>query len=165
MFHDKQLIKMEEMIEKEPLSYEYIRGLIEVRGSFTFSTKTRRLSNGEVKRSKIPAFIIKMHEKDEALLLRVRNTLDLPNKVYNYQQSTKDGYNRSRKTFLIVREIGSLKNIIIPLLYNRLIGYKRVQFDEWLEKIRSDSMVPENYDILYRLHENGYYASNPRFLN
>jgi len=152
-------------VEKKPLSYEYIRGLIEGEGSFTFSTRTRRLPNGKIERFKIPAFAIGMHERDEALLLRVRDTLGLPNKVYNYQQSNKDGINRGRKAFLIVREIGSLKNIIIPFFYNRLVGHKAIQFNEWLEKIRNDPMVPEGYDILYRLHINGYYAENPKFID
>ena len=152
------------MSEKR-LSYEYIRGLVEGEGSFTFSTTTRRLANGEKKRSRIPTFAIGMHERDESLLRNLRDTLGLPNKVYNYQQSTKDGYNRGRKAFLIVREIGSLKNIIIPLFYNKLAGYKAIQFSEWLQTVRDDPMVPEGYDILYRLHENGYYAKNPKFLD
>ena len=150
---------------KKQISYEYIRGLIEGEGSFTFSTSKIRLITGEVKRVKIPTFAIGMHERDEPLIILVRDTLGLPNKVYNYQQSNKDGIQRGRKAFLIVREIGSLKNIIIPLFYNRLIGHKRIQFDKWLQDIREDPMVPAGYDILYRLHKNGYYGKNPKFVD
>ena len=147
------------------ISYEYIRGLIEGEGSFSFSTTTRRLTTGEIKRTKIPTFAIGMHERDEPLLLLVRDTLGLTNRVYNYQQSNKDGINRGRKAFLIVREIGGLKNIIIPLFYNRLVGHKGIQFKEWLENIGKEPMVSAGYGILYRLHANGYYAKNPKFID
>lgn len=62
-----------------------------------------------------------------------------------------------------MREIGPLKNIIIPLFYNRLAGAKADQFNEWLEKIGNDPFVPESYKILYRLHKNGFYLRNPKF--
>src|SRR3989344_3681635 len=123
---------------QRPLTYDYIRGLVDGEGSFSFSTVTRRLADGEVKRFKIPTFAIGMHERDEDLLIAVRDTIGLPNKVYNYQPSYKDGYNRGRKAFLIVREFGSLKNIIIPFFYDNLAGFKAIQFNDWLEKIGSD---------------------------
>jgi len=148
-----------------PLTYDYIRGLIDGEGSFTFNTGTHRLVDGEMRRSRIPAFAIGMHERDEDLLIAVRDMLGLPNKVYNYQPSNKDGYNRGRKAFLIVREFGSLKNIIIPLFYNNLAGYKAIQFNEWLEKIGTDPLVPESYRLFYRLHKSGYFAKNRKFID
>ena len=77
--------------KEKALSYDYIRGLAEGEGSFNFSTTTRKSADGKIKRFKIPAFSISMHERDESLLLKVRDALELSNKVYNYQQSDKDG--------------------------------------------------------------------------
>ena len=147
------------------ISYEYIRGLIEGEGSFVFTSNSRKNILGEVKKVKIPTFAIGMHERDEELLRSVRNIMGLENKVYNYKSSNKDGYNRGRKAFLIVREIGNLKNIIVPFFYDRLVGFKGVQFDKWLENIGSDPDVPESYKIIYRLHRNNYYKNNPKFVD
>lgn len=148
---------------RKDLSYDYIRGLIEGEGSFTFSTTVRTLADGTKKRERIPAFTIGMHERDEKLLRKVRDTLGLTNRVYNYKPSNKDGYNRGRKAFLIVREFGSLKNVIIPFFYNKLVGNKAIQFNQWLERIGSDPSVAESFKLLYRLHKSGYYERNPKF--
>ena len=139
------------------ITYEYIRGLIEGEGSFVFTSNSRKNLIGDVKKIKIPTFAIGMHERDEALLCSVRDIMGLENKVYNYKSSSKDGYKRGRKAFLIVREIGSLKNIVVPFFYGRLIGFKGVQFRKWLEDIGSDPEVPESYKIIYRLHKNNFY--------
>lgn len=147
------------------ISYEYIRGLIEGEGSFTFTSNSRKNSLGKITaRVKIPAFTIGMHERDEDLLCAVRDMMGLSNRVYNYKSSNKDGYNRGRKAFLIVREIGNLKNIVVPFFYDRLVGYKGVQFNKWINDIGNDPEVPESYKIIYRLHKNGYYKKNPKFL-
>ncbi|MBU2101431.1 LAGLIDADG family homing endonuclease [Patescibacteria group bacterium] len=148
---------------RENLSYEYIRGLIEGEGSFTFSTRAKKLPDGTEIKERIPAFSIGMHERDEQLLCKVRDTLGLTNRVYNYKPSNKDGYNRGRKAFLIIREFGSLKNVVIPFFYNNLVGNKAIQFNEWLEKIGRDPSVAKNFKLLYRLHKNGYYAKNPKY--
>ena len=148
------------------IPYEYIRGLIEGEGSFTFTSNSRKDVEGNtVVKIKIPAFAIGMHERDENLLCAVRDTMGLENKVYNYKSSNKDGYNRGRKAFLIVREIGNLKNIVVPFFYNRLIGYKRTQFNKWIDDIGSDPEVPESYKIIYRLHKNNFYKNNPKFVD
>jgi len=154
----KYFVNHETMLSRS-LTNEYIRGLIEGEGSFTFS-KNRRLDGTPLR---VPSFQIKMHIRDKALLEGIRDHLGLRNKVYTYNHQNKDGHKRGPQVMLIVRDLGSLKNIIIPLFYNKLAGNKGVQFNEWLEKIRKDPLVPEFYDILYRLHENGYYAKNPKF--
>jgi len=141
------------------LTNDYIRGLVEGEGSFTFSGNRR--SDGTLIR--VPSFQIKMHVRDKALLEGIRDHLGLKNRVYVYDHQRNDGYKRAPNAMLIVREIGNLKNIIIPFFYNKLASHKAVQFNEWLENIRNDPTVPESYDILYRLHENGYYAKNPKF--
>lgn len=142
---------------EQELTYEFIRGLVVGEGSFTFSPRTRRLASGEVLREKIPAFAIAMHERDQWLLRQVRNKLGLPNSVYVYGYPSKDGYNRGKRALLIVRELDSLKSIIIPFFYNSLFGHKAVQFNEWLEIIGNDPAVPDSYKLFYRLHKGGFY--------
>ena len=71
------------------LSEEYVRGLVEGEGSFTFDTRH--------KISKIPTFVIAMHKRDENLLRLVRETLGISVKmdshsVYRYKVTRKDGY-------------------------------------------------------------------------
>ncbi len=149
---------------EKKISYEYIRGLIEGEGSFVFTSNSRKNALGEIKKIKIPTFVIGMHERDEPLLCLARDRMGLGNRVYNYKSSNRDGYNRGRKAFLIVREIGSLKNIVVPFFYDHLIGFKGVQFNKWLDDIGLDPDVPESYKIIYRLHGNGYYKKNPKFL-
>ena len=132
------------------LSREYIRGLIEGEGNFTFSTwrKAKR---------RVPSFQIKMHTRNTDLLKGIRDELGLENKVYVYHYPGRDGAKRGPQAMLVVREIGGLKNIIIPLLYGQLAGNKALEFESWFEKIGSDPWIPESYKILYRLHKNGYY--------
>ena len=146
------------MLERK-LTNDYIRGLIDGEGTFTFTT-SRNYSGIKIK---VPAFQLRMHIRDLDLVEGVRNHLGLKSNVYKYHHPGKDGANRGPYAMLIVREIGNLKNTVIPFFYNKLAGHKAVQFREWLENIRNDPMVPESYDILYRLHENGYYSKNPKF--
>lgn len=151
--------------DKENLSYEYIRGFTEGEGCFSFATTSRRYSNGEVVKIHVPSFTIGLHERDEDLLNKIRDKLGLKNKIYNYSNNLKDGYKRGRKAVLVVREFGQLKNIIVPLFYGKLRGYKGQQFIEWLEKIGNDPSVPQTYKLLYRLHVSGYYSNNPKFID
>ena len=135
------------------ISYDYIRGLVSGgNGTFTFTTAY----SGNKKR-KIPAFQIRMGTRNKNLLEEIKNTLGLRNNIYTYQYSGKDGYQRKPFVMLIVREFGSLKNIIIPLFYDHLIGSKGQQFDKWLESIGSDPSVRQSYKLLHRLHKFGYF--------
>lgn len=136
------------------LSNEYIRGLVESEGCFTFSR------NGD---KKIPAFYLVMHERDRELIKMVKESLGLNNKVYKFRPYLGDGIKRGPTARLIVREFGNLKNIIVPFFYNRLFGNKGKQFTEWLKKIGNDPLVPETYKILYRLHKSGYWIKNNNF--
>lgn len=146
---------------KRELTNDYIRGLIDGEGCFTFSTN----KNYDGTSRKIPVFQLKMHIRDKDLIEGVRDHLGLKNKVYIYHHPGKDGYNRGPTAMLMVRDFGSLKNIIIPFFYERLVGHKAIQFDKWLEKIRNDPMVPESYSLLYRLHKSGFYRENPKFID
>ena len=142
------------------MSYEYIRGLIDGEGCFTFCTVD---DNKKQEKLKIPTFALRMHVRDEELIRNVRNTLKLKDRVHVYHYPGKDGANRGPQAFIMVRSFGSLKNIIIPLFYKKLHGHKGVQFMAWLEKIGADPLVPESYRLLYRLHKSGFYDRNPKF--
>ena len=139
------------------LTYDYIRGLVGGKGIFTFSTY-------KAQKKKIPSFQLKMNAKDVELMQRVVETMGLDSRVYVYNYQGNDGHKRQRQATLIVRELGNLKNIVAPFFYNRLAGNKASQFEDWLERIGHDPLVPESYKIIYRLHENGYYKKNPKFL-
>lgn len=129
---------------------DYIRGLTEGEGTFTFSTNTS-------KKRRVPAFCIKMHARDKKLLELVRDSLGLKNKVYEYEQSRSDGVKRSRQVFLIIRDIGSIKNVIVPLFYKNLIGNKGKQFEDWIRRIGNDPWIPERFKFIYKLYKSGFY--------
>lgn len=142
------------------ITYDYIRGLTDGEGCFTFCTAGWM---GMHKR-KIPAFVIAMSKRDKDLLTLVKEKLGLRNKVYEYKpRSGKDGYKRDGMAILMVRDVGQLKNIIIPLFYKSLAGNKSKQLEEWIEKIGADPAVPEPYKFIYKLHKWGYYDSHQKF--
>ncbi len=144
------------MNKRESISYDYIRGLTDGEGSFTFSTNTKE-------RRKTPSFCISMHIRDKKLLTKVRDTLGLRNRIYEYHYKGKDGYNRGPRAILIVREFGALKNIIIPLFYKNLYGNKSDQFEDWIEKIGNDPIVPEQFKFLHQLYKSGFYEKENKY--
>ncbi len=148
---------------KFSLSNEYIRGLVDGEGCFTFCSIPTR--NKEGQKFKLPAFVLRMHHRDHDLITAVRDALKLRNKIYVCKPSTKDGYNRGNMSSIIVRDLGSLKNVIVPFFYKRLRGYKAIQFLNWIDRIGSDPVIPENYKIIYRLYNCGYWDKNQKFLD
>ncbi len=150
------------MGSKKQLTYDYIRGLIDGEGCFTFHTA----SNGRgvsARRVKIPAFVLIMHERDTPLIVAIKEFLDIDKGLYHYGPWRKDGYNRGGTIRLLVRDLGTLKNTIIPLFYNNLVGYKGEQFIAWLNKMGTDPDVSDQYKLLYRLYKHGYFDQNPKF--
>ena len=149
------------------ISNEYIRGLVEGEGSFTFSTTRKRVDGT---RYKLPAFVISLHIRDKHLLEMIRDKIGLKNKIY-YRvpnvviQNAKSGkkYLSERQAILIVRDFQQLKNNIIPFFYKKLYGHKGVQFMGWLEKIGSDPGVSDRFKSLYRLYKWGMYDRLPKF--
>ncbi len=145
------------MMPKE-ITNEYIRGLVEGEGCFTFCSANYR---GD--KRMIPTFLLGLNRRDKDLLIKIRDSLRLRNKVYEYPpRIRKDGYKRGGMAILIVRDIGQIKNIIVPLFYRKLNGYKAVQFDIWLERIGSDPLVPKSYKLIHRLYNSGFYENNFR---
>ena len=139
------------------ISYEYIRGLVEGEGCFTFCP-TYKKANGRYAR--VPQFIIGMHERDNELLILIRNKLGLKNRIYRRKGQ---GVNNIMVSVLTVRDFKQLKDVIIPLFYNKLKGYKSDQFIEWLEKIGRDPDVSDRFKSLYRLYKWGAYDKLPKF--
>lgn len=137
------------MINRE-ISYEYIRGLIEGEGTFTFSPNKRN-------NTLTPTFAIRMHIRDKELLEKVRDKLKLKNKIYQYNYQGKDGSNRGPTGILIVREIVNLKNVIVPLCNKKLIGNKAKSFEGWMEKIEKDERVGKAYKFINKLYKSGFY--------
>lgn len=146
------------------ISYDYIRGLTDGEGCFTFTTSGNvTLDDGSIVKVKIPAFVIAMNERDADLIAAIKNKLQLKNRIYNHKSSIKDGYNRGRMARLMVRDLGQLKNIIVPLFYKKLIGYKAIQFHEWIKKIESDPGVPKSFELIHKLYFCGFYDKNNKF--
>lgn len=148
---------------KKPLSYEYIRGLTDGEGCFTFYPANSKNSNGEITKRKIPTFALRMHVRDKKLIDMVKETLGVKEKVHIFKAWKGDGYNRGDSAALIVRRLGDLKNIIVPFFYGKLKGFKGQQFVDWLEKIGNDHAVASSYRIIYRIYKSGYYDKNPKF--
>lgn len=136
------------------MSYEYIRGLIEGEGCFSFCQSSRKPDG---RKYKVPAFEIAMHERDRELLIKVRDFLKLRNRVYILRNPDNGITKTKKRVVLIVREFLQLKDIIVPLFYKKLHGHKGKQFEEWLLKIGSDPDVSERFKSIYRLYKWGVY--------
>lgn len=148
--------------KENKLSYEYIRGLVEGEGCFSFCSTPIKKADGT--KVKLPAFILSMSHQDKELIMLVKDRLCLRNRVYEYKRRLrKDNYNRQSMVMLIVRDFGQIKNIIVPLFYKKLHGNKAKQFEEWLEKIGNDPAVAENYKFIYKIFKAGFYDRNPKF--
>lgn len=130
------------------LSYNFIAGLIVGEGCFSWDTRSDTILG---RKRKVPVFALRMHVRDKWLVTAARDTMNLEgNKIYEYT------HNNRHYIMLIVRNIGDIKNIVIPFFYKRLRGYKREQFFQWLEDF-GKSEVSEGYKFIYRLYKNGYY--------
>ena len=140
----------------QPINADYIRGLVEGEGCFTFCK-----TDGKY----IPTFCIGMHIRDRHLLIKVADYLKIHDEVYHYNpRQQKDGYKRGGSTRLMVRDAVSLKNIIVPFFYKKLIGHKGFQFKDWIERIGADPLVPERYRLIYRLYKNGFWDKPENYL-
>jgi|SRR3989344_3530420 len=142
---------------KNKLTDDFILGLVVGEGCFTFSTSNALSADGRKIKRRIPAFSIGMHVRDYELLEKVRDSMGLKNKVYRFKSSVKDGYDRGDKAILIVREFYQLKNIVIPFFNGRLDGYKKEQFESWVEKMGSDIDVPIRFRKIAWLYKAGLY--------
>lgn len=113
----------EEIIER--ISEDYIRGLIEGEGHFGVDRKR----NGE----RIPSFLITMHPRDKELLEAIRDYLGINNPVYVYDYQSRGYATGKYRAMLIIRDLSTLKNKIVPFFNKKLLGYKGTQFKWWLD--------------------------------
>jgi len=144
------------------ISNEYLRGLIEGEGCFTFDQAIRFSKKlGMIVVLRRPAFVIAMHIRDKELLLTLCNRLHLSNEVYEYQPYKGDGANRGPQAKLIVREYLQLRDKVVPFFYKRLHGNKARQFESWLETVGSDPRVTKKFRTIYYLYKSGYYDNFP----
>ena len=101
------------------LTPEYIRGLFEGEGTFTNDGSR----NGRIN----PCVTLKMHYRDKELIEGIRDYFGLHHKVYEYTHQGR------HYAMLIIRDIPSLKNKMVPFFKNQLLGNKGMQFEGWLK--------------------------------
>jgi hypothetical protein len=142
------------------ITADYIRGLVEGEGCFSFCNVPTRGATGN--KLKIPTFIIQMHERDKELIEKIKNFLGVKNKVYILKPYNLDGFKRGKTARLMVRDFGEIRDKIIPFFYNKLVGYKGTQLINWLEKIGHDPDIHPSYKVLYSLYKRGYFESSNR---
>ncbi len=139
------------------LSNDYIRGLVDGEGCFTFYPHKTKKAGGIFLNEKIPAFVIAMHARDRWLILETAEFLGVNSNIYIYKPYVKDGAKRGHSVKFIVRSAIELKEIIVPFFYKKLAGHKGKQFFEWLEKIGNDPEVPVRYKTIYDLYKSGFW--------
>lgn len=142
------------------LSNDYIRGLTDGEGCFTFYP-TSFMKAGVIVKQKIPAFVIAMHVRDRWLIIEVAEHLGISGNIYINKNTVTDGHKRGDTARFIVRSLDELREIIIPFFYRKLAGYKGEQFMKWLYNIGNDPLVAPRYKILYEKHKSGYW-DNPK---
>lgn len=141
------------------ISFDYVRGLVEGEGCFTFCLINKDKSGNY--KQKIPTFSLQMTDRDSDLINSVRDKIGLKNTVYEYKPRIRsDGYKRMGMSVLVVRDFGQIKNIVVPLLYKKLIGSKAVQFEEWISIMETDPLVSQKFKLIGKLYRNGFYDTN-----
>ncbi len=65
-------------------------------------------------------------------------------------------------SILVVRDFGQIKNIIIPLFYKKLIGYKAKQFENWISEMGYNPDVQDRFKLITKIYNNGFYEKNFR---
>ena len=100
------------------LSLDYIAGLIEGEGCFTWTFQNHT--------TWVPIFSIKMNYRDKELLKNIAFSLGLDNKIYEYTHQNR------HYALLIVRDKKSLLFKVIPAIRGSLHGYKKIQMENWV---------------------------------
>jgi hypothetical protein len=109
------------------------------------------------KNIKIPAFFISFVDEKTAKMLK--NMLNLKNNIYEYPLKIgNDGYKRSPLFVIIVRDVGQLKNLIVPFFSRAISGNMLKNLDLWIHNIGADPLVPDRYKIISKLYSRGFYG-------
>ncbi len=146
------------------ISWEYVRGLVDGEGCFTFCNTPKRI-DGTSTKVRLPTFTLAMSAQDEELMGLIRDRLGLKNKIYSYSpRNNRFSQNRQGMCILIVRDFPQLKNVIVPLFLNKLHGNKGRQLKSWLKQMKEDSSVPAKYKLLeIWSRPGGFYEKNDIF--
>jgi len=76
----------------------------------------------------VPAFMLKMHVRDKELIEGIRDYLEVSDRVYEYRHGGR------HFALFQIRDIGTLKNKIVPIFHGKLLGHKGTQLEAWLKK-------------------------------
>ena len=123
-------------VKPELLSLDFIAGLIVGEGTFYWD---KHKSNKYI----IPVFALRFHIRDFDLLINVKYSLGLSERVYEYTHGGR------HYAFLIVRSFDGLKRII-ENIYPRLTGYKKEQFSKWFHRF-NDKDIKKINGSLYEI--------------
>jgi len=121
-------------IKPEFLTNDFIAGFIVGEGTFYWTKYGNK---------KIPVFALRVHIRDFDLLINIKYSLGLREKVYEYVN------NGRHAAFLIVRSFESLKKII-ETIYPHLTGHKKIQFVQWFHGFGQKDL-DERYKTIYRI--------------
>ena len=137
------------------ITADYMRGLVDGEGCFTFCSAG--------KENLIPTFVISMHVRDQKLLVKVADFLNIKGDVNVYKTDQSDGYKHGMMARLMVRDLPGLRDIVTPFFYKKLLGYKADQFNTWIERIGNDPLVPERYKIIHSMYKSGYWDKKENY--
>lgn len=138
-------------MNKNKAKKEYVCGFLDGRARFLFYNNK---SGG--KEVKIPTFLVS--SEDRSMVILTKNLLFIRNRVYEHPSKIgRDGYLRRYLAEIIIRDVGQLKNKVVPFFYGTQSKIKRSELHDWIQKIGSDPMVPERYKIISKLYSRGFY--------
>ena len=142
------------------MSNDYVRGLVDGEGCFTFHTITGKfvkVSEGKIEKLRRPVFAIAMCWRDEPLLEYVREVMGLHENLYRSSGFPGPGReNAQNKVALYSRSTSELLHNTIPFFYKKLHGFKGWQFELWLEEMGRTWMTSDSR-YLHRKYKEGYF--------
>ncbi|PIT92895.1 MAG: hypothetical protein COU06_02825 [Candidatus Harrisonbacteria bacterium CG10_big_fil_rev_8_21_14_0_10_38_8] len=121
---------------------EYVAGLVNCIGRFTFYTTYRK----GVK-LKTPAFLVSIPASNKYILEVIVATLDLKERIYTHKNIQSDHVSREKRCILIIRKYGSLRKII-DFSYKYLLPEKILEMESWLAEIDTGTNVVDRFKTL-----------------
>lgn len=114
-------------------SYDFIAGLISVRGSFLWVKQ---------KNSEVPVFQIKIQSEEYDLLQLLKDKLEIKETIHRYSHQNRE------YSILLIRSRRTIETKLIPILDGRLFGMKQTEFDMWKKKY-----FEKKLEFAYRYHQ------------
>lgn len=118
-------------IKEELLNSDFIAGIIVGHGSFYWTKAGSKM---------VPCFALKMQINEFDLLVNIKYSLGLHERVYEYQNSGR------HFGLLLVRSFAGLR-IMIEQIYPKLRGHKRKQFAEWFKGFEGEGISEKSRAI------------------